>query len=160
VPAVFIAEGDMRQWYLCGGGGLTAAIASLTVAWGQVQPSTAVEAAEKLAGSSAQTWVYERLVTTMGTDGPRCSGNAKLYRFASDKSLTKTECVAGKQVKTVHTWAVDRRSPLDMVLTIDGRDDYKLLFRDAGDRHYMVLRKDEASKTAAVQDLEFQLGGD
>jgi hypothetical protein len=116
-------------------------------------------AIDKLTGGSSHVWIYKRVVGHMGPEN-ECKDDGKLYRFSSDKKLIVTKCQDGKKVKTAHTWAIEKESPLDTVIIVDGMDSYKLLFRDSGNRHFMILRTDVGGKGVQVQDEEFVLGGD
>lgn len=135
------------------------ALAGPVAAWAQAQPQSVAEAVEQLAGATTNSWVYKRVSVTMGADA-HCIGEGKIYRFGADKTLTKSECVEGQLTKSTHTWNITSKPPLHMILTIDGKENYDLLFRNMPPERSMILRVDLGSKTSEVRDEEFTLSRD
>jgi hypothetical protein len=126
----------------------------------QTQPTTISDASQRLTGGASRLWVHEKTVSTMGPSGDRCT-SGRTYRFAQQNSiLTISECKDGAMVKSNHTWALKEASEIDIVLTIDNSQPYKLSFNDTGGEHLMRLRSDTVSQTTPNTDMVFRIGAD
>ncbi len=137
-----------------------ALFSALMLAGGQAnaQAATTVEAAvQKLTGSTSREWIFQQVITKMGSGAECTQGNA--YRFYSDHRLVIEKCENGRLVKTTHNWTIVQEGPLDIAITIDGTR-YYLLFRDAGGAHLMRLQMRSSSKTQPTNEQEFRLSED
>jgi hypothetical protein len=111
----------------------------------QAQPTTISDASQKLTGGTSRLWVHEKTVSTMGPSGERCT-SGRTYHFTQQNSvLTISECKDGTMVKSNHTWTLKEASAIDIVLTVDNSQSYRLSFHDTGDEHLMRLRSDTDS---------------
>jgi hypothetical protein len=140
-----------RQWR-----GLS--LKSFTVAIGMVYSgyafagSPAEEAAQKLTGGGSREWTFVQMRKLMGAEQNCIEG--EVYEFSSEKSLTIEQCVNGKVNITKHLWSIEETTPIDITISIDGKQ-YLLLFKESDKSYLMKLRTLAESKLTPTIDKEF-----
>ena len=108
---------------------------------------------KKLAGSTSQNWVAERVEMVMGTGG--CT-KGETWRFSADHSVEIRKCEAGKLNRERSTWSLTEENSLDTVLSVNGVQCYVTFYRNARGS-YMQLKTIPAKKDVQRVNKEFRL---
>jgi hypothetical protein len=122
-----------------------------------VGPDLLTQAKAQLTGETSRDWVFQQVRTMMGS-ADRCT-QGEIYRFKADGTLTVEKCIEGQLARETQRWTLERESPYDLRLTING-DPSTILFKTEAGAQLMILRKRSDSKTAPTVDREFRLSLD
>ena len=138
------------------GGVLGRILAIMLLCWSHAgEAANLGDFAQKLAGSSSRTWVYERVVHKLGPSG--CVSGVT-YTFTATHQLIVSVCKNGQMADTTYSWSMADSGSGDVILNIAGMGTFVLLFKDATDgEHLMRLRTKAGPQTDPVTDKEFSL---
>jgi hypothetical protein len=136
---------------------LLAGVGTASRAQTAIEPDSLAQAKKRLAGEVSRDWVFQQVRTIMGA-ADRCT-QGEVFRFQTDGTLTAERCVEGRLARETRRWALERESPYDLRLTIDGEPS-TVLFKTETGAQLMILRKRSDSKTAPTVDREFRLSQD
>jgi hypothetical protein len=143
-----------RLAYLLAAGGCLLSSWS-SISYGQ----NAVDFERQLTGTTSHTWIFQRVVKSMGA-AQGCSAG-ETYTFNTNHQLTVSVCTNGHMVDTKYAWSISDAGNSDVAVAITGMGTYLLLFKSPPGRgHLMRLRRNGVTQTDPVQDKEFSLDED
>jgi hypothetical protein len=113
----------------------------------------------RLAGATSRTWVFKRVVKSMGAAEGCSSGET--YTFSANHQMTVSVCTGGHMADTKYAWSISDAGNGDVAIAITGMGSYLLLFKSPpGGDQLMRLRRNGVNQTDPVQDKEFSLDED
>lgn len=129
------------------------AVILLLFSFDMVAAQSESELITKLTKNNSKTWIFEKIVTTMGS---KCIQGEK-WVFSKDNKISKFKCESGEWLIQQFTWSLKKESALDVSLKV-GETTYTLTFlprlpRSTRDR--MRLRSKAVTINQATEDRLF-----